>query len=183
MYAEKNQEHYASTFGVASAEADLHRLIGQLAAQVTLTRKNLDGHVKFLSDVDTATAWMNAVPGGAMVKATTDLATATAVLAQATGDMAILTAESVSKAGEIRRTTSAYQRAANQILVGQPVKVDVNADGRDDGIVPCDEPFGTERASGNLPDRAEPDTPYEMPAPRGPAVEYPPATPYTQPPR
>lgn len=182
-YKEKNEAHRSHTFGVASAEADMHRLIGQLAAQVTLTRENLDGHVQFLSDVDTATAWMNAVPGGAMVKATTDLATATAVLAQATGDVAILTAESVSKAGEIRKTVDTYHKAAAQIMIGEPVKIDANADGRDDGVVPCDEPFGSERISGTLPDRADPDTRYEVPDPKGPAVEYPPATPYTESPR
>lgn len=182
-YKEKNKEHYSSTYGVASAEADMHRLIGQLAAQVTLTRKNLDGHIQFLSDVDAATAWMNAVPGGAMVKATTDLATATAVLAQATGDLAILTAESVSKAGEIRSRIVEYEETASHLLVGQLSGKDDNNDGLDDNAVPCDEPFGNERTQGTLPTRTDPSSSYEVPDPQGPAVEYPPATPYTESPR
>jgi hypothetical protein len=46
--------------------------LSHLAAQVTETRTSLDERVKFLSDYDTATPWMNAIPGGAAVKVTAD---------------------------------------------------------------------------------------------------------------
>ncbi|MGN7782765.1 EspA/EspE family type VII secretion system effector [Mycolicibacterium sp. 22603] len=178
VYRQKNEEHRGSTYGVASAEADLHRLIGQMAAQVRLTRENLDGQFGFLADVDTATSWMNVVPGGATVKAASDLAAAAAALAIATGDLAILTAESITKAGEIEATLPAYERASSQALVGEEIGLDLDADGVDDGLVPCGEPFGEERKSRELPGRTSPGTPFKEPEPQVPKSENPPATPY-----
>jgi len=91
-----------------------------------------------------------------------------------------LTAESMSKAGVIRDKIQAYERAANQHLFGQLTGQDLDKDGEIDGRVPCGEPFGDERTSGRLPDRSQPQTPFTTPSPEGPAVEYPPATPYTE---
>lgn len=182
-YKTKNQEQSASTFGVARAESEMRTALGELATQVATTRKDLDDRIQFLADVDSATAWMNAVPGGAVVKAAADLATATSVLALATGDLAILTAESVTKAGQIRETLEAYNRAAAQKLVGTRTHLDQNLDGIDDGEVPCNEPFGNERESETLPDRTNPESPFTMPKPDGPPADYPPATPYNEAPR
>ncbi|MFI2839148.1 EspA/EspE family type VII secretion system effector [Mycolicibacterium sp. PDY-3] len=180
VYREKNTGHYSRTYGVADAEADMRRLIGQLAAQVTVARRDLDDRIQFLSDVDTATSWMNAVPGGATVKAATDLATATVVLGQATSDLAILTAESVSKSSEIRSLVAVYNDAAGQIIIGAPIGKDDDNDGKDDNAVPCDEPFGDERTEGTLPSRTDPNENFTLPQPQGPPVEYPPATPYAE---
>ncbi|MEH3137397.1 MAG: EspA/EspE family type VII secretion system effector [Mycolicibacterium neoaurum] len=178
VYRKTNEEHRGSTYGVASAEADLHRLIGQMAAQVRMTRENLDGQFGFLADVDTATSWMNVVPGGASVKAVSDLAAAAAALAVATGDLAILTAESISKAGEIKAKLPAYERASSQTLVGEATGLDLDADGVDDGLVPCGEPFGEERKTRALPGRTSPSVPFKEPEPQAPQSENPPATPY-----
>lgn len=181
-YKLKNDEHRRLTFEVAYAEKAMQSHLSGLADHVTGTRQSLDDRVKFMSDWDAATAWMNAVPGGALAKATADLGVASTQLGLANVTMARLVTESVLTSNQIRGQIQAYVDAANHMLVGEPTGVDANNDGKDDGLIPCAEPFGSEREEDKLPSRAEPDTEYKPPEHEGPTVNYPPATPYETPP-
>lgn len=169
-YKSKNDEHRHQVLEVAVAEQNMQRLLSALAERVTATRKNLDDRVQFLSDYDTATSWMNSVPGGAAVKAMGDIAVAAEQSAEARIAMARLVAESISTSLDIRNQIDTYRTAADQEVL-------------DSGdTFPCGEPFGDERTNGTLPRRTKPETPYTIPDSDGPAVEYPPATPYESPP-
>jgi hypothetical protein len=141
--------------------------LSDLADQVTETRTNLDDRVKFLSDYDTATSWMNAIPGGAAVKAAADLGVASTQLELARMTMVKLLAESLLNANRIRDQVGTYEAAAAEVLIG----------GDKDIVLPCGEPFGDERTEGRLPRRTDPNEPYVPPESDGPPVIYPPATP------
>ncbi|HZN83047.1 MAG TPA: EspA/EspE family type VII secretion system effector [Mycobacterium sp.] len=164
-YEAKNDAHRRLTIGVADAEKNMQSYLSELAAQVTETRTNLDDRIKFLSDYDTATSWMNAIPGGAVVKAAADLAVASTQLEMAKFSMAKLLAESALNANRIRDQLATYGDAAGEALFA------------DDKNLPCGEPFGDERTQGQLPQRINPTQPYEIPEPQGPPVIYPPAKP------
>lgn len=166
-YGEKNDAHRRLTIEVAEAEKNMRGYLSDLAAQVKETRTSLDDRVKFLSDYDTATSWMNAIPGGAAVKAAADLGVAATQLELARFSMAKLIAESVLRANRIRDQVGTYETAAGQVLFGD----DKSA------VLPCGEPFGDERTKGQLPSRTDPNLPYEVPEPDGPPVIYPPAKP------
>ena len=166
-YDARNKDHRHLTIEVAGAEQNMRRYLSDLAAQVTETRTNLDERVKFLSDYDTATSWMNAIPGGAAVKAAADLGVAATQLELARMTMAKLVAESVLTANRIRDQVGTYESAATEVLIGDDDKV----------VLPCGEPFGDERTTGRLPQRTDPNYPYRVPEFDGPAVIYPPAKP------
>jgi len=166
-YGEKNDAHRRLTIDVADAEKNMRGYLSDLAAQVTETRTNLEDRIKFLSDYDTATSWMNAIPGGATVKAAADLAVAGTQLELAKMTMAQLLAESLLNANRIRDQVAAYETAAGQVLFGDDDKV----------VLPCGEPFGDERTAGRLPSRTDPNLPYQVPETGGPPVIYPPAKP------
>lgn len=166
-YGEKNDAHRRVTVGIADAEKNMRDYLSELATQVSHTRTNLDDRIKFLSDYDTATSWMNAIPGGAVVKATADLAVAGTQLEMAQMSMAKLLADSVMTANRIRQQVGAYQAAAGEVLLGDDKNV----------ALPCGEPFGDERRQGRLPTRTDPNQPFQVPEPDGPPVEYPPAKP------
>lgn len=166
-YEARNDNHRHLTIEVAGAEKNIQGYLSDLAAQVTETRTNLDERVKFLSDYDTATSWMNAIPGGAAVKAAADLGVAGTQLELARMTMARLVAESVLNANRIRDQVGTYQAAAGEVLFGDDKDI----------VLPCGEPFGDERTEGRLPRRTDPNLPYEVPEFEGPAVIYPPATP------
>ncbi|AKS32671.1 EspA/EspE family type VII secretion system effector [Mycolicibacterium goodii] len=165
-YKSKNDEHRHQVLEVAVAEQNMQRLLSALAARVTATRNTLDDRVKFLSDYDAATSWMNSVAGGAAVKAISDIAVAAEQTTEARIAMARLVAESVSTSFDIRNQIDTYQKAAELEFVDS------------DDSFPCGEPFGDERTRGTLPRRTEADTPYTVPDTDEPPVEYPPATPY-----
>jgi hypothetical protein len=164
-YEAKNDGHRRVTIEVAGAEENMQGYLSDLAAQVTETRTSLEDRIKFLSDYDTATSWMNAIPGGAAVKAAADLAVASTQLEMAKLTMAKLLAESVLNANRIRDQVATYQEAAGEVLF------------RDDKNLPCGEPFGDERTQGRLPWRTSANAPYQVPEPEGPPVIYPPAKP------
>lgn len=166
-YEARNDNHRHLTIEVAGAEKNIQGYLSDLAAQVTETRTNLDERVKFLSDYDTATSWMNAIPGGAAVKTAADLGVAGTQLELARMTMARLVAESVLNANRIRDQVGTYQAAAGEVLFGDDKDI----------VLPCGEPFGDERTEGRLPRRTDPNLPYEVPEFEGPAVIYPPATP------
>jgi hypothetical protein len=168
-YKSKNDEHRHQVLEVAVAEQNMQRLLSALADRVTATRKNLDDRVNFLSDYDTATSWMNGVPGGAAVKAIGDIAVAAEQSAEARVAMARLVAESISTSLDIRDQIDTYRTAAENKLLDS------------DGKFPCGEPFGDERRNGTLPRRTEPETPYTIPDSDEPPVDYPPARPYEAP--
>jgi len=171
-YGEKNDAHRHLTIEVAGAEENMQSYLSDLAAQVTKTRTNLDERIKFLSDYDTATSWMNAIPGGAAVKAAADMGVASTQLGLAQMAMANLVAESLLNANRIRDQVGAYEAAAGQVLFGEDEHV----------VLPCGEPFGDERTEGRLPSRTDPNNPYVPPEYDGPAVIYPPAKPADAPP-
>lgn len=168
-YKSKNDEHRHQVLEVAVAEQNMQRLLSALAARVTATRNTLDDRVKFLSDYDTATSWMNSVPGGAVVKALGDIAVAAEQTMEARVAMARLVAESVSTSLDVRNQIDTYQNAAKLQLLDS------------DNSFPCGEPFGDERTRGTLPRRSKAETPYTIPDSDEPPVGYPPATPYELP--
>ena len=165
-YGNKNDEHRRLTLEVAEAEKKMRQTLSRLAAQVRSTRDDLQEAIDFLSDYDTSTSWMNFIPGGAAVKAASDAGVAATQLGVAQASIAKLVAESVSVAQIMRACLDSYTNAAGQKML----------DAKDE--FPCGEPFGDERSTDQLPSRARPERPYERPEPRGPAVIYPPATPY-----
>jgi len=167
-YEAKNDSHRHLTLEVASAEKDMQGYLSALAEQVTGTRTDLEGAVKFLSDYDTATAWMNAVPGGAAVKAIGDTGVAATQVQLSQFSMSKLLAESLLNANRIRDKIGTYQDAAGQqMLDSDPEKP-----------FPCGEPFGDERTNGQLPGRVDPNTNQAYVPPVPPPIEHPPATPY-----
>jgi ESX secretion-associated protein EspA/E len=166
-YRARNKDHRHLTIEVAGAEQNMQRYLSDLAAQVTETRTNLDERVKFLSDYDTATSWMNAIPGGAAVKAAADLGVASTQLELARTAMEKLVAESLLNANRIRDQVGTYETAAGQVLFGEDEHI----------VLPCGEPFGDERTDGRLPRRTDPNAPYTVPESDGPPVIYPPAQP------
>ena len=165
-YGNKNDEHRRLTLEVAEAEKKMRQTLSRLAAQVRSTREDLQEAIDFLSDYDTSTSWMNFIPGGAAVKAASDAGVAATQLGVAQASIAKLVAESVSVAQIMRTSLDSYTNATGQKML----------DAEDE--FPCGEPFGDERSTDQLPSRARPERPYERPEPRGPAVIYPPATPY-----
>ncbi len=166
-YEARNDIHRRLTSEVAGAEQNMQRYLSDLAAQVTETRTNLDERVKFLSDYDTATSWMNAIPGGAAVKAAADLGVAATQLELARMTMARLVAESLLNANRIRDQVGTYEAAAAEVLFGDDKDI----------VLPCGEPFGDERTKGQLPSRTNSGEPSKVPEPDGPPVIYPPAKP------
>lgn len=166
-YENKNDRHRNITIDVAGAEQNMRGYLNDLAAQVAETRSNLEDRIKFLSDYDTATSWMNAIPGGAAVKAAADLGVAGTQLELAKMSMVKLLAESILNANRIRDQVGTYEAAAGEVLFADDKDV----------VLPCGEPFGDERTDGRLPRRIDPNEPYQVPAPDGPPVNYPPATP------
>ena len=141
-YEEKNDVHRHLTIEVASAEKNMQGYLSDLAAQVSETRTNLEDPVKFLSDYDTATSWMNAIPGGAAVKSAADLGVASTQLQLAKITMVKLLAESLLNANRIRDQVGTYEAAARQVLLGDDKNI----------VLPCGEPFGDERTEADYPD-------------------------------
>lgn len=165
-YRDVNNTHRHLTLEVVEAEREVRAALRRLAAQVTETRTDLQDAIDFLSDYDTSTSWMNAIPGGAQVKAAGDLAVAATQIGLAEASIAKLVAESASVALALRTPRGRYQSAADE--------KDLDPDGR----FPCGEPLGDERTEGTLPSRTNPTVPYMPPEPEGPPVVYPPARPY-----
>ena len=157
-YEEKNDVHRHLTIEVAGAEKNMQGYLSDLAAQVSETRTNLEDRVKFLSDYDTATSWMNAIPGGAAVKSAADLGVASTQLELAKMTMVKLLAESLRNANRIRDQVGTYEAAARQVLLGDDKNI----------VLPCGEPFGDERTEGRLPRRTDPNEPYQAPTSDGP---------------
>lgn len=172
-YDATNATHRRLTLDVAVAEREMRSALCRLAAQVKETRTDLQGAIDFLSDYDTSTSWMNFVPGGAAVKAASDAAVASTQLAVAQASIAKLVAESALVAHSMREPQESYNAAAGQDML--------DSDPRPENRFPCGEPFGDERTDGRLPERAEDETAFKRPEPQGPAVIYPPATPYESP--
>ncbi|WP_370330699.1 EspA/EspE family type VII secretion system effector [Mycolicibacterium hippocampi] len=170
MYTNTNDAHRRLTMEVAAADREMRSALSRLAAEVKSTRQNLQDAIDFLSDYDTSTAWMNFVPGGAAVKAASDTAVASTQLAVAQASMAKLVAESALVAHSMCGPQGKYKDAGAQKLLES-----------DEQDFPCGEPFGSERKPDRLPRRAKPETTYTRPDPEGPAVIYPPATPYASP--
>jgi hypothetical protein len=168
-YEATNDKHRHLTFEVAEAEKEMQGLLRDLAAQITETRTNLQDAVDFLANYDTATLWMNAIPGGGAVKAAADLGVASTQLGLANASMAKLVAESVLTAHRVRTPLERYENAGRQEMLDP------------EGDFPCGEPFGDERTEGQLPSRTDPNEPYIPPEPDGPPVTYPPVTPYETP--
>ncbi len=171
-YGNTNDTHRRLTLDVAVAEREMRNALSRLAAHVTATRRELQDAIDFLSDYDTSTSWMNFVPGGAAAKAASDAAVATAQLTSAQASVAKLVTESAVVAHSMRATVGSYDDAAAQTLLDSDP---------DKERFPCGEPFGNERSVNQLPPRARPETGDTPPEPVGPAVEYPPATPYPSP--
>lgn len=167
-YEATNLTHRRHVYGVADADQEIQKVIGDQAGQVAGTRKDLDDQVKFLSDFDTSTSWLSFVPGGAAVKAIMDMATASAALAVSQNAMRSLVAKSLENAGKIRNQQRAYQDAAEQELPGG------------DACAPFVDPR-IDIQDGHRPSRLDPEEPYLVPDPEGPTVEYPPATPQPAP--
>lgn len=165
-YRGTNNIHRHLTLEVVEAEREVRAALRRLAAQVTETRTDLQDAIDFLSDYDTSTSWMNAIPGGAQVKAAGDLAVAATQIGMAEASIAKLVAESASVALALRTPRGRYQSAADE--------KELDPDDR----FPCGEPFGDERTTGTLPPRTQPSFPFTPPEPEGPPVIYPPATPY-----
>lgn len=165
-YGDTNDVHRRLTLEVAEAEREMHAALSRLAAQVTATRTDLQDAIDFLSDYDTSTSWMNAIPGGAAVKAAGDLGVAAAQIGLAEASIAKLVAESASVAFTMRSPRGQYESAAGENELDP------------EGLFPCGEPFGDERGTGTLPSRSQSDVPYTPPDNDGPPVNYPPATPY-----
>lgn len=171
-YRGANNTHRHLTFEVVEAEREMRAALSRCAAQVTETRQDLQDAIDFLSDYDTSTSWMNAIPGGAQVKAAADVAVAATQIGLAEASIAKLVAESASVALALRSPRNRYQSAADE--------KELDPEGR----FPCGEPFGDERTDGTLPSRAQPTTPFTPPERDGPPVIYPPAKPQqSSPPR
>lgn len=168
-YESTNDAHRHQTLEVAEADREMKQSLSRLAAQVNATRKDLQDAIDFLSDYDTTTSWMNAIPGGAAVKAAADLGVASTQLGFARFSIAKLVAESAVVASQMRSPQGRYESAAGQ------QKLDPNNE------FPCGEPFGDERTGGQLPTRTQSNTPFTPPDISGPPVSYPPATPYESP--
>ena len=172
-YKKTNDAHRRLTMEVAAADQEMRQALSRLAAEVKATRTELQDAIDFLSDYDTSTSWMNFVPGGAAVKAASDAAVASTQLAVAQASMAKLVAESALVAHSMREPQGSYNDAAAlEMLDSDPDRTK---------RFPCGEPFGNERSTDQLPRRARPETSYTRPEPQGPAVIYPPATPYESP--
>jgi hypothetical protein len=154
-YEQKDRTHRHQTFEVAEAETNMRKHLSELGGQVKDTRQTLDDRFNFLSDYDTVTSWMNAIPGGAAVKAAADMAVASTQIEWANVSMAKLLATSVLNASRIRDEVETYANTAAQELFGN---------------VPCGEPFGDERTAGTLPTRVDPNAPYQPPYQAGPPV-------------
>lgn len=169
-YGDTNDIHRRLTLEVAEAERKMHAALSRLAAQVKATRTDLQDAIDFLSDYDTSTSWMNAIPGGAAVKAAGDLGVAATQIGLAEASIAKLVAESAVVAHKVRTQQARYANAAGEELL------DSNPD--PEKKFPCGEPFGDERKTGTLPSRAQSNVPYTPPEHDGPPVVFPPATPY-----
>lgn len=164
-YGDTNDAHRRLTLEVAEAEREMRAALSRLAAQVTATRTDLQDAIDFLSDYDTSTSWMNAIPGGAAVKAAGDLGVAATQIGLAEASIAKLVAESASVAFAMRSPRGRYESAAGEEELDP------------EGLFPCGEPFGDERRTGTLPSRSQSNVPYTPPEHDGPPVNYPPATP------
>jgi hypothetical protein len=168
-YETTNDSHRHVTLEVAEADREMKNALSRLAAQVDATRRNLQEAIDFLSNYDTSTSWMNAIPGGAAVKAAADMAVASTQLGMAQIAIGKLVAESMDVASQMKAPQRRYESAAAQ------QKLDPKNE------FPCGEPFGDERTGGQLPSRTLPDTPFIPPIVDGPPVTFPPATPYELP--
>ncbi|MBJ7341932.1 EspA/EspE family type VII secretion system effector [Mycolicibacterium sp.] len=167
-YQAKASAHRHQTFEVADAEKAMGQLLHELGIQVKETRQTLQDRVDFLADYDTATSWMNAIPGGAAVKAAADAGVAATQLAWAETSMAQLISESAVKARAILDVVGKYEAAAGQQLFGE----ETGPDGTRVEL-PCGEPFGDERRNGSLPTRTLEGVPYIPPYHTEPPVLQP----------
>lgn len=157
-YKLKAAEHRHQTFEVAEGEKEMRPLLQALGQKVKETRDGLQDLIDFLANYDTATSWMNSIPGGAIAKAIADAGVASTQLSMAQVSMAALVAESYDKADKIRAVVSRYHGASVQQLFGEQT----DAQGRP-VVLPCGEPFGDERTNGTLPTRTKANAPYEPP--------------------
>ncbi|OPX06989.1 EspA/EspE family type VII secretion system effector [Mycobacterium sp. AT1] len=157
-YQAKAADHRHQTFEVAEGEKEMRPLLQALGQKVKETRDGLQGLIDFLAHYDTATSWMNSIPGGAIPKAIADAGVASTQLSMAQVSMAALVAESYDKADKIRAVASRYERASAQQLFGEQTDPEGNRI-----ELPCGEPFGDERTNGTLPSRTDPDAAYKPP--------------------
>jgi hypothetical protein len=157
-YQKKASDHRHQTYEVAEGDKEMRPLLLALGQKVKETRDGLQGSIDFLADYDTATSWMNSIPGGAVPKAIADAGVASTQLSMAQVSMAALVAESYDKADKIRAIASRYERASVQQLFGE--QTDSNGNPIE---LPCGEPFGDERTNGTLPTRTDPDASYKPP--------------------
>lgn len=157
-YQAKASNHLHQTYEVAEGDKEMRPLLQALGQKVKETRDGLQGLIDFLADYDTATSWMNSIPGGAIPKAIADAGVASTQLSMAQVSMAALVAESYDKADKIRAVASRYQGASAQQLFGEQTDDQGNP-----VVLPCGEPFGDERTHGTLPTRTQANAPYEPP--------------------
>lgn len=168
-YAEKNDGHRRKVSGVEVADRAIAGVLSAEADQVVGTRKTLDDVSQYLYDFGLSTSWMNLVPGGRAAKLALDAAAAAAGLAQAGYALEELVRASLSNAATIRGHTEHYQSAATE-------KLSLPSQACAPFVLP-----GVDLAQGHLPERLDPEQPYEVPEPIEPPEFGPPATPYGAP--
>jgi EspA/EspE family len=168
-YEATNVAHRGHVYGVGDADREISKIVSDQANRVVGTRRDLDDQLKFLSDFDTATSWLNFVPGGAAVKASMDLATAAAAVATSQQAVRTLVWNSLQNAAKVREQDDAYQQAAGQEFPSG------------DACSPFLDDPRTDISDGHRPSRLDPEEPYTVPEPEGPPVDYPPARPLPAP--
>lgn len=171
-YSYRNDEHRHAVSGAQSADEKISWILSGEAELIKHTRESLDGFVQDLKDLDLATLWLNAVPGGEVLKMTVDGAGAAAALASTTVKMGNLAKESLQNSLHINEAAEFYSKAVedvsgreksgscgNFIFVQQ--EEDVSTTGRPDRL----------KVEGGKP------VPYVPPKPLEPPQYGPPATP------
>jgi len=167
-YSSANSDHRHQTFEIAEADKVLHAEIETNADEVAKARRLLQDKWDFLSDFDSATAWMSKVPGLGQVKMAADTAVALEQTTEARITTAELGARSIGRAPRINALLHRYHGAADEVV---PDKFGQGGD-----------PFGDEHAPGaTLPNRTQANTPYTPPNPV--PTPTPPVTPYAAAPR
>lgn len=165
QYQKKNHSHQHATSDAQVADRNIGQVIATEAGQVARTRKTLDEASQDLYDYGLATAWLNFVPGGAVVKAGLDMAAAAAALTTAEATMTVLVADVLENASRIRQNTELYKGAVDEEM----------PEGDSCDPFPNEDPPGAPK-----PKRLNPGY-HEVPAPIEPMPEYPSATPYGAP--
>ncbi len=139
-YSSANSDHRHQTFEIAEADTVLHAEIEMNADEVAKARRLLQDKWDFLSDFDSATAWMSKVPGLGQVKMAADTAVALEQTTEARITTAELAAKSIGRASRINALLQRYHGAADEVVP--------------DEFGQCGDPFGDEHAPGaTLPSR------------------------------